>query len=660
MRDSGVDISVPRQILPYQSSKELHPTEAVVDKHVSIERGEKYLKNIRNLTTYAGDQPYKNADITIETIDPELIGDKLFLTQTYAQQSRLSNMVEFAQWLRYLGVDLFNLDGKVTVKDDDGKSITSIEPSFFEVDPDGNYRLVCGHHRFLTALLLGEKPKCVTIRNYDEVGSTPFESVPLSKLTIGEGIPSDNQKRTLIPGKSFIDSIDFSPSDTVETRTTPTIFEKRLRFLEMELPSNISESKRQIFADAKKFLGSTFQSPDFLAGIISTSDINSSYPEFGHFEDIMDLGDKYLVTFRLLWSKDDSKGRVYKLLAEKPDVTKRYSTAFLIDPNDSKTLDLIDSTQKISTENYSPLQEKKLISSNYPYYDIYELTLVNQTKLSCVENCSRISRSELLPENINLSGEGSIFVVKIKDQKGKYLLSQSDYRPQIGGTLYQGFSRCFGFNPDRIESNLGISLNKKDFKSSISSLADPSHNGDYSILDIIFLEIDSSKINTHSTQNYVESTTEFGKPTIVDAKDIYHNLRYGKIVDNISQASFFITLIKDNFLELDQNYSEKLIPFSQIYDPLHQQNCLILPDSAKLIGHRIGGLGFSDVGKSWINGMTTIAQPNRLESFSNRHLKTLSVKEIFEMIKDGQFDMETIANLSRVFINTNLVKPNLS
>ena len=655
MRNNVDGLSVPRSILPLQSVDDLPNKAPKLDKHVSIEKGEKYLSKIQNFTTYAGDQPYKNADIAIETIDPEKLADKLFLIQTYAQQSRISNMVEFASWLRYLGVDLFGLEGEVNVEEENGDIAATIEPSFFEVDQEGNYKCICGTHRFVTAMLLGAKPKCVVIRNYDQVGATPYEPVHISALKIEEGIPPDDQKRSYLPGKTFIDSIDFSPGDTPETRTNPNIFERRLRTLELNITPELPEAKVKALKEAKSFLNKLFDSPDFLVGIVTGSENKSDYPEFCNFDDITDLGDKYLVSFTLSWDRNNPGVQDFRLLAEKPGVTPRYSTAFVLEPDDTDSLNIIKSTQDQPIKYSSPVVSKKLVMTNGPYYDVYQLTLEDGTKVSSIENKKSIRNPELLPKGFNISGEGSVFIIKIKDQPGKYLVCKEGYKPQIGGKLYAGPAKCFGFVPERIEDNLNIVLAPKHFRESLAINSDPQKNGDFSTVDILFLEIDSAPINTITNKNFVDETIEFETPFIADAKEIYHQLRYGQIVDNQSSAPLFIALARDSYLQLDEDLAQKLIPFTEVFDPVHQQPYLSLPGSINPIGRRIGGLGFSDVGKSWITGMTTIAKPSLLLNFTDRHLSTLSVSEVWEGIKSGKFDLETTANLSRLFINGNLV-----
>ncbi len=636
-----------RAFLTLQNSQDIPPLSPEISPHVHVENTPVYLNRFHQLTTYAGDQPYLHADIKLESIDSHANPEKIFLTQSYAQESRINNLVEFTSWLRYLGVDAFNLSGAVTVTDDQQEVIARLEPPVFEVFPNGDKKLISGHHRLLLAYLLGTPINSVTIRNFDEKLANPFEAIPLTQINISSNIPKDDQKRQLLPSRRYTEVIDPLEFSDESVRTSDEFFDRRFRPFKIEV-SPKAENK-DLLASIKKTFENHFKTPDFFDGIISGPETNPEYPEFASLQGVTDIGaDKSEVNFNLIWSQNGRKTeKAFKIIAENPNFKSKYSVAILLKGEES-----------LGFRNQNPPQPDTIVKRSLaidasPYYKTTKYTLGSGQNIPVTINERVIHHPELLPDEFVSHGEGSVFI--IRNQTGSYVLANEEFRTSIGFTLKHNPPRCFGFKPERIEDNTGLKLHQSQFVAETTFIADPSRLGDYSRVDIFEIKIDDLD-ESSSSGKYIEGTKEFVKPKLLTPGEVYNALRYGEIVDNISQASLFFALIKDGHLNLDSNHATEQLVFADFYDYPHQQHRLILPTSPTSIGRRIGGLGFSDAGKSWISSMTTTATIDDLDQLPDKNkLTALSLRETIDSLLAGKFDLETVAHLSRFFINHNLL-----
>ncbi|MFA5025767.1 MAG: hypothetical protein WC503_04640 [Candidatus Shapirobacteria bacterium] len=644
MSEQSINLQTSRSFLTVQNHHDLPPLSPEISPHVHTEAGPEYLEKFRQITTYAGDHPYQNAVISLETISSSDNPDKIFLTQSYVQESRINNLAEYASWLRYLGVDFFNLSGKISVTDDFQKTIAQLEPPVFEEYQNGDKKLISGHHRYLLSCFLDTPINCVVIRNFDESQANPFEPIPLLQVKVAEGIPNDSQKRHLIDGKRYTESVDPSSFGDESVRTSNHYFDRRFQPYKIDISP--TADNRQALSAIKNIFEDLFQTPDFFSGIISGPETNSDFPNFARLSEVIDIGGgRSQILFDLTWSDDGQKiEKPFKIIVENPDFIPKYSVAYLLPPDIKMA-----STEPVPV---GKITDKNIVVDNSPYFTTEKYTIADGSSFPVTINDRTVHHPELLPEEFITHGEASVFI--IRDGRGNFVLANEEYRPSIGITLKYNPPRCFGFKPERIEDNIGIDLHSDQFIGETTMIADPSRLGDYSRIDIYEVSVEYSQ-DDHSSKKTIEDTKEFVEPKIISPTEVYEALRYGEIVDNISQASLFFALLKDGHLKLNDSLSDQQIVFTDFYDYLHQQHRLILPYSPVPVGHRIGGFGFSDTGKSWISSMTTISPLENISDLPNKsHFQTLTLRETVDSILSGKFDLETMAHLSRVFINHNL------
>lgn len=116
------------------------------------------------LVGFDGVQPYADATITVEALDP----DDLAPAQRYVLSSGVATVLELRDALAPFGIDLFALDGGAWVRTGDGEDRVPVIPPIVEqsLEPDGRDVLIVndGMHRVFAARSLGLPITVVVIR----------------------------------------------------------------------------------------------------------------------------------------------------------------------------------------------------------------------------------------------------------------------------------------------------------------------------------------------------------------------------------------------------------------------------------------------------------------------------------------------------------------
>ncbi len=676
--------SLPRAFLEYQNIAELKalvPLKEQNPKNVEVIRGEELSRVIQDLETepdpsglisdsQTGNthRPYANAEITVEKNTS--FSDKK-LTQTYLLEHRLNNLTYLAMLAREFGVDMFHLDGVTTLKDDQGQIIAKISPPVFEVNSQGEYKLVAGHQRYFLAYLLGEDDiNIITIRNFDPDHARPYEPVDFNDVKILNSPPPVDRRRTLMAGHSEYDFVDFTalgedgkrrsrlelgkpyfPEDP--TKGTSKAITKQVNAKLHHLgaggffPSAINHSSEGLSRIPEVRDAIPIDDNFFLADI-DIEWLNQNKVELiSHYQLITETKRRsktpaslvVLTKDKLVFSENPAS-----LIADGEISISEQIRAQINDYLGENALSPIASTDNSSLHPNAPQVEGfRFIDSNKKFFQIL---VVDYT-----ENGEKHSRGYMFNRRETIDGQISEGVAMIpKTVDGKYILVNR-YR-EVFGLISPETSRCFSAKDykEKFLNESGISNDPDNIVTTNIGQLIETHDFEAGANELVVLQLTEPVTHTSEhTPKSLDGSLEYAKSVEYSNEEMHQLLASGRISCELTAATITLEQLHTGKLILNPELSnpDLNLRLEEYYSAADSKYYLRPPRTKEHTGVRQGMNKFPNSGCALIWGLTEYSD-NQQDLPSGKKYRDIPVSDVVELIRAGALDSSAISHICQV------------
>ena len=638
--------------------------------------------HLRRLTNAYGEIPCREAQVSLETISNPM--GQLHASATYVLNHQLEYIRDSIHpYCQAHGIDIFNLDGIVTIREPGSDTVFKIAPPIVAVNENDQYQIIDGLHRIILADLLGIPIKIAIIRGVGLDYLTAGNPLPISRVRNCDSFPRHHRQKSERPQVDRRRFMDFSSLGSRGQRVSDEVKEERFHTFTVSIP--LKDDRRQLAQEVVRTL-KKLRLSGFFPNVYDTSQQLDPDPIIaGELVDVRQLSSDYFLPEILFKYSYDGKvpetKTPYHLIAE----TRRHrldhaakmvcvvpnsdpQIPILCDPN-LPIKDLVNIPPFIVQSLNQSLAERGLRSfvphipstldasksptttgftvedANSKFYSIFILTKSDGNKIPILINHSKEHRDRHTPV------EGTIFCARMGDQ---YLLVDR-YRETLGVKIRE-LPRGFADSFKRFLAEVG--LQESDFRQPVNNprriVCDRSF--DHSLADIEQLELlPNVKLPQIDTSPVVGDTREISRPVLVSAQTAFDQIAAGKVVCDFTVTTLTIDMLQRDEITLSPEFENQSVLLEVSFSPVEGSLVLKVPEGSRGSGIRFGHNSFPNDGNSLIYRHTEITSPDSLPL--DRRYLSLPLNKLREYILTGSteingqlfgsLDSTSIAHLSR-------------